>query len=308
MTYKFNIQPFLIVLCTLFIMSCTNNVKDDSNQLAIDSLLKPMDSATSTLSKKSMEEIISSVPSPLEITSLIKQTGNEFNDLLLNPSSNVNIYNTGSKRALAIGIYGADLGYINIYEKTYSALDYLNAIKDLADEIKVGQFFDFNTLKRLAQSKRNVDSLLLISTQSYNNMDTYLRQQNRSNMSILIASGAWLEGTYLISQVANSKPDERLNQRIGEQKSILNSLLIVLDACKEDPLCATVKNDFETIKKEFANVNISYEYKEPETKQINGELVVIDNSQTKVTITPEQLNSIRTIIEKIRTKYTTTLI
>ncbi|MBN8703072.1 MAG: hypothetical protein J0M08_08405, partial [Bacteroidetes bacterium] len=280
MIYK-RINIAFFVAATVFLISCTGNKKvDESTALVSDSLLSVGNDSTKNLSQKSMDEIITSIPSPVEITSLIKQSGSDYNNLLLNPSSNASLYNTNGKKALAIGLYGADLGYINIYEKTYSALDYLNVVRDLADEIKVGQFFDFNTLKRLAQSKKNTDSLLLISTNCFNNMDSYLREQKRSNMSVLMACGAWLEGTYLITQVAGERVDENLNQRIGEQKAILYDLLIVLDACKEDPACISVKNDFEKIKKEFTGVAISYEFKEPETKEVNGELVVVDNSKT----------------------------
>ena len=88
-----------------------------------------------------------------------------------------------------LGIYGADLGYLNIYGKTGNSVDVLSAIKRLADGLRVGQFFDFETLKRLSTSKSNLDSLLFLSVNSYNQIDNYLRNNDRGSISALMITG-----------------------------------------------------------------------------------------------------------------------
>src|SRR5690606_14108032 len=103
------------------------------------------------------------IPSPVEMSALLRAIGVEFQGDILNHTANADKYTTVYKQAINLGIYGADLGYINMYEKTGSSLNYLNAVKTVADQIKVGQFFDFTTLKRLSNNKKNVDSLTYIT-------------------------------------------------------------------------------------------------------------------------------------------------
>lgn len=290
------------IVISLSLFSCGGSDKDKAkDELGVDSLISDAPKGDpSSISDEAMGDIIQSIPSPVEMSTLIKATGSEFNNSMLNSTDNITNYTTNSEKAMAIGVYGADLGYINIYEKTYSSLNYLNAIKGLADDIKVGQFFDFSTLKRLAKSNKNVDSLLYISTTSYNNMDEYLREQKRSGLSVLMACGAWLEGLYIAGEVVKEKNSSDLVERIGEQKPILDSLLKVLSVFKQDPYCEDVINGFENIKKQYSNVSISSEFHAPETKEVNGELIVVDNSKSTVKIAQEDVNAIIVAVEQIR--------
>lgn len=290
------------IVASFVLFSCGEDNRDKTkDELGMDSLVIDAPKGDpSSISEEAMAGIIQSIPSPVEMSTLIKATGNEYNSSILNSTDKFSNYSTNSEKAMAIGVYGADLGYINIYEKTYSSLNYLNVIKGLADDIKVGQFFDFSTLKRLAKSNKNVDSLLYITTTSYNNMDEYLRQQKRGGLSVLMACGAWLEGLYIAGEVVKEKSSPELIERIGEQKPILDSLLKILYVYKEDTYCNELIAGFETIKKQYANVSVEFEFHEPETKEVNGELVITDKSNSTVNITQEDVNAIIASVAQVR--------
>ena len=136
--------------------------------------------------------------------------------------------NTDFKQALNLGIYGCDLGYLNMYEKTGSIISSMQAIKKLADQLRIGHFFDFNTIKRLATNNENIDSLMYISVSSFNNMDEYLRDNNRSDISSLLVTGMWIEGMYLACQVVKENANDQLRERIGDSKIVLSDLLLIL--------------------------------------------------------------------------------
>jgi hypothetical protein len=53
-------------------------------------------------------------------------------------------------------MYTADLGYINVYDKTIYSIARITAVKQLSDAIQVGQFFDFDVLQRLSKNSNNV--------------------------------------------------------------------------------------------------------------------------------------------------------
>jgi len=88
---------------------------------------------------------------------------------------------TNFAKALKLGILGADLGYLNMYEKTGTEIDVLSSIKKLAEGLNVGQFFDFVAIKRLSLNRSNLDSLLFLSQNSYNQIDNISVTRNEAN-------------------------------------------------------------------------------------------------------------------------------
>lgn len=246
--------------------------------------------------------IIENISSPVEIAALIKNLGTPFSKEILAPTEYTNNYNTNYAQAFALGVFSADLGYLNMYNKTGSVIDYLSTIKKLADAINVGQYFDFTTLKRLASNSSNVDSLKYISVHSFNQMDQSLRERKRGNLSALIIAGAWLEGIYITVQVAKDKPDPKLIDKIGEQKIILSDLMLLLQSYAKDPIFKNYTNEFKLIKSKFDEVTITYEQGEPQEVVENGMLMIKQTSRSIVNMSDTQLKTISSTVEEVRNR------
>jgi hypothetical protein len=297
---KTTINLLCIAIC-ISLSSCGNDepsLKDAINEEFTDGAQPELE-----ISEEILDEIISGIPSPIEMTSLIKMSGASYNKAIVNDATNIDKYSEPKKKAIGLGIYGADLGYMNIYEKSFAALDYLNNIRKLTDDLKIGQFFDFETLQRLSKSSKNVDSLIAISTENFSKMDFYLREQKRGNISVLIVTGTWMEGLYLATQIAKSAKSEELNERIGEQKITLDNIMIILSIYKNDPFFAEIYSQMENLKKVFDKVEIQYTYGEPIKKEVDGKLIIEDNSSSTIKLTPAILTEITQEIEKIRTGF-----
>ncbi len=99
-----------------------------------------------------------------------------------------------------------------MYEKTGTSIELVSSIKKLADGLNVGQFFDFETIKRLSLNRSNLDSLLYLSVDSYTRMDEYLGRTNRSQLSSLMIIGAWIEAQYFATQVMKQYPEESVKR------------------------------------------------------------------------------------------------
>jgi hypothetical protein len=210
---------------------------------------------------------------------------------------------TNFEKALNLGILGADLGYLNMYEKTSSSLDVLSSIRKLAEDIKVGQFFDFELIKRLSQNKSNLDSLLFISMDSYNQIDNYFRANDRGQFAALMIIGVWIEGQYLATQVASQFSDKMLNDRIGEQKIILNDLLLLVSPyCNLDQEFKDLCTDLQKIKETYRPVRITYTQGNPVSEEKDGGLVVKQTETSVVEMTTEQLAGIIEISKNIRNR------
>ena len=253
------------------------------------------------ISKEAMNDIIDNISSPVEMAALIKSTGVPFNQKFLASTKNVDNLSTDFKQALNLGVYGCDLGYLNMYEKTGSIISSMQAIKKLADQLRIGHFFDFNTIKRLATNNENIDSLMYISVSSFNNMDEYLRENNRSDISSLLVTGMWIEGMYLACQVVKETPNDQLRERIGDSKIVLADLLLILKNYKSNSSFANLVKEIEKIKKEYDNVTISVIPGEPEMVEVDGMLMFKSNEQQIIDISDETLAKIIASIENART-------
>src|SRR5688572_10082149 len=287
----------------LAILTACGSGKKSDEQAFIESL----DSAKQegpTISEEVIGSVLQAIPSPLEISMLLKESGKKYNGSYLNPADNRSKYNTNYKKALNLGVFGTDLGYTNIYEQNQDGVKYMASIKELADGLNIGQFFDIETIGRLATNSKNLDSLLLITTQNFNSINHYLQTQNRSNLSVLFLTGGWLEALHITCEVAASNPtNKELQETIGEQKIILENIMLLLSFYKEsDQNMASLLTDMEELKKIYDKVSITYTYKESTFEIVDGVMVIKDNSSSTIQITSDDIANIKSITSNIRNK------
>lgn len=294
-------RSIYISLLILVFVSCVHERRGEefSKEFNIPDSLYDGDLA---ISEAAIDDIVQNISSPVEMAALIKSLGVPFSKDYLATTKYVDNYNTSFKKALGLGVFGADLGYLNMYNKTGSVIDYISAIKTLADGIHVGQFFDFTTLKRLATNNQNLDSLMYISVQNFNQMDRYLRENKRSSLSALIVAGVWIEGMYLVGEVARKSPSAELSEKIGEQKIILSSLMLLLKNYQKDSNFKELIKDFEEIQSLYKNVIITYEKGEPEAVEEDGMLVIKQNDKQYIEISNDVLTKIINKTATIRNK------
>jgi len=289
--------PYFL-LC-LVVFGCSPGKKSDE-QAFLDSL-NNLELDAPMISEEVIAEIVQQVPSPLEISYLLKDAGTQYNYGFLNSPDNASNYNSNFRKAINLGIYGTDLGYANIYEENQDAIKYLNSIKGLANDLSIGQYFDFATIARLATNSKNLDSLLLITTQNFNDINTYLQENKRSNLSILILTGGWLEALHITCQVAQANPsNSQLIEKIGEQKITLDNIFQLLQFYTQDPAIADLHKQIVELKATFDQIDIVTVYAESTMEEVNGIIVVKPNSSTTVNITAENVEAIRTQVLKIR--------
>ncbi len=288
------------LIATVVLFSCDSKKKPSADE--ISGVLDSVKIEDPAISEDVISDIIQQIPSPLEISTLLKEAETKYDKSHLNNPENISNYNSNFKKALALGIYGTDLGYTNIYGQNQDALFYLNSIKSLADDLSIGQFFDLGTIKRLATNSKNLDSLLLITTKNFNSINAYLQDQKRSNLSILLLSGGWLEALYIVSKVSEKNPaNQQLKETIGEQKIIMDNVALLLSFYVEsDPNIRDLADDFATLQEEFNKIEIKTVYREPTYEVVDGMLVVKDNSTSEIIMTDENIESIRTMVYEIR--------
>ena len=96
-----------------------------------------------------------------------------FDEGLTNPLSNSDKYNTNNTKALALGIYGSDLGYISTYDQTQEMIDYILKLKKISDELGI-PVFDAETIEQFEAAKEDEQKTTDLIYKKYEEMDKYL--------------------------------------------------------------------------------------------------------------------------------------
>ena len=290
------------LIVSIFMLSCKGQSKKQAEFVFPDADSIPLSEAEK-LSDEAIDDITRNISSPVEIADLLHRMAVPFSTSYLASSIDASRLSTSFDKALKLGILGADLGYLNMYEKTGTSIDVLTSIKKLADGISVGQFFDFETIKRLSLNRSNIDSLFLLSNRSYNQIDKFLRDKGRGQLSALMLTGVWIEGQYLATQVVRQFPDTLLMNRVGEQKIILNDLIMLLAPyCKSSDEYKSLCQNMQEMKEKYHDIKITYSIGEPTMKEKDGALVVVQTDQSRVEMTSDQLKIIIETTEKLRNK------
>jgi hypothetical protein len=117
---------FVVLVC----FSCRNTSKKTGEFIFPEADSVPVAEAEK-LSTEAIEEISRNITSPVEIANLLQLMGVPFSPDYLASSVDANDQTTSFDKALTLGILGADLGYLNMYEKTGSSIEVLSSIKIL---------------------------------------------------------------------------------------------------------------------------------------------------------------------------------
>ena len=240
-----------------------------------------------------------SIPSPLQTGLLIKKLGISFNKEMLNPSAKATSYSTSFQKALNLGVYGADLGYVTIYDQTQEAISFMNSVKKMADDLGISSAFNAETFARFQKNLGNRDSLLGLVSIAYRESDAFLKNNERNDVSGLVLAGGWVESLYFATSVYKMNSKEEVKRRIGEQKSSLGSLIKLLAPYSSQADYAELLDNLNDLDKIFKGVQFIYNYSKP-VVEADKKLTTI-NSSTEVKISQAQLDSITHQVKVLRT-------
>lgn len=246
-------------------------------------------------------KIFYNIPSPMETAALLKKAGASYNGKILNDVKNVDKYTAASQQALNLGVYGADLSYASVFNHTQESMFYTSCARRLADKLGVTSAFSDSTLELMEKHQNDRDKLLDIISETYWDMDRYLKVNDRENISALMIAGGWVEGLYIATQVAKGSATPELRQRIAEQKLSLADLLALMETYgSEDPMVNKVRDDLTAMNTLYAEVQAGGGG--VTSKQENG-VTVLGAEGGSASLTDAQLDAIREKAAAIRNTY-----
>ncbi|PLX03535.1 MAG: hypothetical protein C0594_10280 [Marinilabiliales bacterium] len=296
---KKNIVSLLaLAFAIITLNACTESAQPTDEEIE-EALEVEIDTSASTLVK--FNNTLFSVPSPYEVAFLVKDLGIDYNKEFLNPIDRKHNYTNTFKKGLNLGVYGADLGYLNIYEQTPDAISYFSVVKVLSQELDISGAFDESIVKRVEKNMGNKDSLLFIISHAYRKADTYLENNKRDDIAALILTGGWVESLHIMSQICQIEKRQEIMNRIGEQKHPLDNLIKIMspyyNQSEEYSELIDALIDLAYI---FDGIDTDYTYIEPEV--FPEEKLTIVNSKSNLTFTDDQIKMISEKINSIRNK------
>jgi len=249
-----------------------------------------------------VKEVMKSIPSPVELSTIMKEINTDYDKSVLCNPDNAKKYNTEYKQALNLGLYSTDLGYASIYKKRQDALAYLNSVRDIAKELTLGNFFDAQSIKESNRMLEN-DSLVHYATVKFDEINGHLVNQSRQNVSILMLTGGWVEALHLAGKVYEKKPAAVLKEKIGEQKYALDQIIIILNLYSDKNQYKTIVSKMNDLQEIFNGIEVRYTAVPggvQESYDKEGLPVFSGGEVSEVLITDKHIKEIKDLVGKIR--------
>ncbi|MBL4624857.1 MAG: hypothetical protein JKY42_06925 [Flavobacteriales bacterium] len=291
----------ITILASAFLLfSCESRV--DSQQGTVDNSTIENQAKQTIITEitplNQVGDIVASLPPANRITATIKASGAPFSAITLNNPLNAESYTTNFRKAINLGIYGTDLGYIGIYEREELFADHLQVIHDLATDLDLAHFINRERLQSMRDNGMLTDSIFALTGDVFRKMDIHLRDHERYSTSLLLMVGSWLEALHIAATVTyNSKFDnETLNIKIGEQKIILEQFIKLLNNFEGEPLFGQLIDNLTQLKLLYDGVDLDEELLAKAMVDTTGKYI----NTKSVDITDTQLAKIAIKLNEIR--------
>ncbi len=223
------------------------------------------------------------LPTPKEFFEIIKQIGGKSRPELTMDPKLAETYTDNNMRALAFGMYSADIAYLSNYGISGNTLKYLTVLEKMATSMDIGGIFDKELQSRIEANTGDLDSLLALSDIVYYKSVEYLHMDQAEDILGLMLAGGWIESMYIVTNIAGEYDDTK---PVFEN---LRGQVYVLETIQEYLMPYTENNDF--VIQVYGNLDelkgFYYEAGVNETKteikEVNGKKVITGGQEIKMT-------------------------
>ena len=208
--------------------------------------------------KSEIEKNVYPLPTSAEVIKMLSELEVGYILGIANPVANARKYLTSTTKAVNMGVYGADLSYATLYNIQQEVLNYLDAIRSLANELSMSKIYDETLYDRIQKNFDNRDELVNILTEAFNNTYEYLSENDQQNLALLVVGGAWVEGMYLTTHVSEAAYQVAgISKVLIEQKESFDLFLDITKPYLDDPNVREFVEKLEPIRKVYSGLTTS---------------------------------------------------
>ncbi len=279
-------------LAALFTISCTNNNK--SQKTEFDSL--------NVKAKKQITGFGStfSAPSPREIFILFEDSDIKFNSDLLPSSESYKSSLTTSSLNNCLGIYIADIAYLNMFSQYGLMTSYLESVFNIADKLDLTGVYDEFDFKKIFKNMDNLDSLEMLSDDLYMTITNFMVENDNEPSLCLVYYSSYIELLYLIlPPVDEYDENSQLLQHVAMQGDGLKELYKYANNFNDNP-------DIEIMLTDLAKINKIWD--DAETTKMEANVSKTEDGKMSIgggvtyKHTKEQFILLKNTVTDIRTK------
>jgi hypothetical protein len=291
----------ILVLPAIMLMavSCNSSDRDPGITVPVFSSILP-DSPNDTSVTR---EIYYGLLTPVEVCNIFDRLDINYNDAILLPPENRDLYMSSYKAAMNMGVYGVDMGYLRIFSAGSHTMSYFNTMETLSDRLGIHDSFIPETIRNLDAEMSHPDSLTMMMNEVYSLLDSHLRDEGREGTLGLMLMGGWIEAMYLATQLAYDPedPDPVVVDNIAGQKYSLNSLLSFMKNYYDDPMVVFYTKKLKYLNRWFDTFEIYYGKGDVSIDSVR-QVITTSGTETKVSV--GTLNEIRDYVARLRADIT----
>jgi len=208
--------------------------------------------------EQKIEENVYPLPTAAEVVKKLSDLDLGYIIGVTNPQSAGKNYVSSYSRAVNLGIYGADLSYVTLYNMQQDVIDYMDVMHTIANDLNLAKIYDESLYNVIKDNFEKRDTLVTVLTGAFDKTYSYMVDAGQTNLALLMVGGAWVEGMFLTTHVSE----------IGDHVTGFEATLIdqkksfdqFLDLCKpnaEDPLVAQFLKELQPVKDVYATLGTS---------------------------------------------------
>ncbi len=239
----------LMAVSIIFLASCGGGATDkEANEEATDSIKQEL-----TLTPEA-RNLLYELPTPFEVTEMLKQAQAGYIFDITNSPENVDKYMTEKSRAMNLGVYSADLAYSATYRQIDNTNKFLVCTSILSDELGIAGVYQPNLVEKVKEFNNNKDSLVALVSNIFISTNDFLSKNNRNQVTVYIASGAFVEGLYLASSLnIVAKDNTHISEVIFKQADNYSKMMMILELYQNDEVMKSVYDEMFNLKSVFTD-------------------------------------------------------
>lgn len=244
---------FLLGLGILFVFtSCRDNSSDKI-------IKETFEASSEFLPDDNRREIFYYMYLPDEMSRLFERVGANFYPEILLSADDFSRYSEENDVAVAIGFYGVDLSYAQLYEQNFMSAKYLITLQFLTPKIGIPENYYTDLYDNFEDYFSNPDSIDKITSMFYMRTDEFLKNNGKNANAALIVMGGWIEALYIASKILEYNYNNiEILDRIAEQKYSLNTLLSFMNNYQDDIFITESILLLKRLKRSFDRFEIYY--------------------------------------------------
>ena len=228
--------------------------------------------------KNDLKEFVYPLPTSFEVIEMINDLEMGYDIGVSNLTKNADQYFTEAKKAINLGVYGADLAYASTYQMKQEVMLFLETSRKLADDLGIASIYNEELISEVENNIDKKEKLVDLITDSFYDIYSQLNQNGKANLALLGVTGSWVESLFITTQVsANVYHNIGLVKIIHKQKISFGTLMDILNDNKGD-------EKIDKMIKELTPLYNIYEtvYENLSEKQVNAIVMEVEKLRTQL--------------------------